>query len=143
MINLITEQHDLTVYQVHKLMCTDKIRFNPRKTFWTDAIQSRFIDSMLVRLPLPVFYVRSDSKKTNQWRTIDGYQRLISIQKFYSNVLRLTGLQLTDFDGYSFKDLPGNYRDIFENHIILQFYCILPSSPVIIDSIIQSRVNQD
>ncbi|MXZ22173.1 MAG: DUF262 domain-containing protein, partial [Caldilineaceae bacterium SB0665_bin_25] len=47
---------------------------------WDEGAQSRLIESMLLRIPLPAFYL--DASDENEWLVIDGHQRLTAIYKF-------------------------------------------------------------
>jgi hypothetical protein len=41
---------------------------------WSKSVMSRLIESILLRLPLPVFYF--DASNDNKWLIVDGLQRL-------------------------------------------------------------------
>lgn len=45
-----------------------------RKEVWTDEAKSRLIESTLIRIPLPAFYV--DATNEDCWLVVDGLQRL-------------------------------------------------------------------
>ena len=45
--------------------------------------QSRLIESILIRFPLPAFYF--DGSDKNKWLVVDGLQRLSSIRNFVLN----------------------------------------------------------
>ena len=85
--------------------------FQRKAGIWSEVKQSRLIESLVLRIPLPSFYVSEDDKE--EWEVVDGVQRLTAISRFVqpqsaNQALRLTGLEYlkNDFDGYRFKDLP-------------------------------------
>lgn len=93
--------------------------FQRHPGIWTLVGQSRFIESMLLRIPLPAFYMYATDD--NKWLVIDGLQRLTAINEFYNNKLCLTGLEyLTDLNGKKYEEIPRNYqRRILETQIIV------------------------
>lgn len=54
--------------------------FQRKAGIWTDGAQSRLIESILVRIPLPAFYM--DATDDEQWIVVDGLQRLTTLKKF-------------------------------------------------------------
>jgi hypothetical protein len=79
---------------------------------WNSRSQSRLIESMLLRIPLPTFYAAEvDDEK---WAVVDGIQRLSTIARFVSpeligsEPLHLRGLQyLKRYQGFTYEELPG------------------------------------
>ncbi|GAF80954.1 unnamed protein product, partial [marine sediment metagenome] len=55
-----------------------------REIVWTDADQTRFIDSLVKQLPIPSMCFSLDYK-TQKWQVIDGLQRMWSIIRFLSD----------------------------------------------------------
>lgn len=94
--------------------------FQRRANLWTDIKKSRLIESILLRIPLPVFYFADQGN--DAWLVIDGLQRLSSIRQFVldkEEPLRLTGLEyLTDLENKTWDQLPRNYVRRFEEHEI-------------------------
>lgn len=59
------------------------IRLNPnfqRKEVWNDERKSQLIESLILKIPIPMFYVSSDEK--SNWTVVDGLQRLSTIRDF-------------------------------------------------------------
>lgn len=79
--------------------------FQRKKNLWSVEQQSRLIESMIVRIPLPSFYF--DAAQDDMLVVVDGIQRLYSIQRFVvDKELKLTGLEyLKDFEGKGYDDL--------------------------------------
>ena len=87
--------------------------FQRNPGIWTERNQSRLIESLLLRIPLPHFYV-AEQEDGDKWAVVDGIQRLTAIARFIdpasidAKPLRLRGLEyLTDYDGAAYADLPG------------------------------------
>lgn len=75
-----------------------------REDTWEDDRKSRFIESLLMGLPIPFlfFWEKSDGKL----EIVDGSQRLRTIQQFINNELTIGELtELTELQGLQFKDL--------------------------------------
>ncbi|MGW7127844.1 DUF262 domain-containing protein [Streptomyces bobili] len=89
--------------------------FQRRAGIWTDEKQSRLVESLLLRIPIPSFYAAE--QKDGSWAIVDGIQRLTSIARFVDArtvggpPLRLKGLEyLRNFDGAGFQDLSGKLQ---------------------------------
>lgn len=73
-------------------------KFQRKEGLWTDEQQSRLIESILIRFPLPVFYF--DGSDPNKWQVIDGLQRLTSLKRFMvTKELKLTSLEFLKLEG--------------------------------------------
>ncbi|WP_433539805.1 DUF262 domain-containing protein [Streptosporangium sandarakinum] len=89
--------------------------FQRKAGIWNEKHQSRLIESLLLRIPLPTLYASED--EDDVWTIVDGIQRLTAIRRFVdpSGVGRerlfLQGLEyLQDYDGCAFEDLPGRLQ---------------------------------
>lgn len=86
--------------------------FQRRAGIWTEERQSRLIESLLLRIPLPTLYAAEDELET--WAIVDGIQRLTTIARFIDpesireSRLVLTGLEYLgkEFDGCAYPSLP-------------------------------------
>lgn len=70
-----------------RMQSTGKLELQPdfqRDVVWNADDQSRFIDSLVKQLPIPSMCFSLDYK-TQNWKVIDGLQRMSSIVKFLSN----------------------------------------------------------
>lgn len=99
--------------------------FQRHAGIWTEQNQSRLIESMLLRIPLPTFYAAEASD--DKWIIVDGIQRLSTIARFidplliYAQPLVLTGLDyLEEYEGKEFKDLSGRLQTrLLESEVVL------------------------
>lgn len=77
-----------------------------REFVWDKRKQSRFIESLLVNIPIPYLFVADNEEKDARLEIIDGTQRIRTLDSFCSNELRLEGLEfLPALNGFCFKDL--------------------------------------
>ena len=83
-----------------------------REMTWDEDRQSKFIESVLLGLPVPYIYVADlmesiESEDLARLEIIDGTQRIRTLARFISNKLRLNGLENLDkLNGFVFGDLP-------------------------------------
>lgn len=95
----------------------DKTLYVPdyqREFVWDNKKQSRFIESVLLGVPLTPFLVSEDDD--SRFEIIDGSQRIRTLIAFYDNTLRLRKLEkLSRFNSAKFKDLPTRIQRSFEN----------------------------
>lgn len=94
---------------------------------WDDRRRSRLIESLLLRIPIPSFYVSADER--NLWRVVDGVQRISTIHRFARNEFPLRGLEyLAAFEGKRHDGLPrALQRRIEETEF--GFHIVEPGTP--------------
>jgi Protein of unknown function DUF262 len=79
-----------------------------REMVWTPKQQSRFIESILIKLPVPFIFAADvgQGDREGTLEIIDGSQRIRTLDNFLSNKLELVGLKkLTQAIGMRFSDL--------------------------------------
>ena len=109
-----------------------------RDYLWSPLKASRLIESLILRIPIPVFYLAE--QKDGKIIVVDGLQRLFSFKSFYNNEFRLTGLNNKQLEGKYFDDLPVLYQErINDTNLIL--YILDPKAPERIRLDIFDRVN--
>ncbi len=93
-----------------------------RRYVWTKPQASRFVESLLLGLPVPgIFLYREDD--TRKLTVIDGQQRILTLKYFYDGVLGdgklffLSGLA-SRFEGKYYKDLEPKDRRKLDDSII-------------------------
>lgn len=88
-----------------------------RDLTWPDEHQSRFIESVLMGLPIPLLFLADVTGQEGRAEIVDGSQRVRTLARFMNNELRLSGLkQLTKLNGFTFSDLPQIRQRRFGRH---------------------------
>lgn len=83
--------------------------FQRRLGIWTHGKRSRLVESLLLRIPIPVFYAAADAE--DAWSVVDGIQRLSTLDGYVKNEYKLRGLQyLQTFEGKYYSELPRNLQ---------------------------------
>lgn len=119
---------------------------------WKQKHKSRFIESLMLNLPIPLFYF--DETEDKNWRVIDGLQRISTLEHFVlggkqyetlsgnKDALILDDLEFkTEFNGLTWDKLP---RDIQRRIEVCQvtINLIQKGTPEEVKYSIFSRINQ-
>lgn len=105
---------DLVLSRIRTQMIDLAPDFQRRADIWNQKHQSRLIESLLLRIPLPTLYASED--EGDVWTIVDGIQRLTTIGRFMDpssigrDRLTLQGLEYLDYNGCTFDDLPGRLQ---------------------------------
>lgn len=90
------------------------IPYYQREFIWDKDIQSKFIESVLLDIPIPTIFVAETSD--GQMEIIDGSQRIRTLHAFKMNELTLQGLPyLSKINGYIYERLPEMLKRKFNN----------------------------
>ena len=114
--NMIKIRRDpFTISELVDKMEHGEIRFDTpfqrRPDLWDEVKQSRLIESLLLKLPLPAFYFDETDidKEAEVWNVIDGLQRCSVFKNFIvDKTMRLRDLEFLskEYDGKTFDELP-------------------------------------
>ena len=89
-----------------------------REDTWEPARKPRFIESLLMGLPIPFLFFW-ESPKSGQLEIVDGSQRLRTIKQFISGDLIFGELdELSELQGMKFTDLPESRQRKIKNRSI-------------------------
>ncbi|HHX8605556.1 DUF262 domain-containing protein [Vibrio sp. Vb2704] len=131
-----TEQR--TVKNVVERITNDRFKLDPdfqRAFVWTSSMQSKLIESCLMRIPLPVFYVAED--EDGRIVVVDGLQRLTTFFRFLKDEFPLRGLGI---NGKRFSELPIKLQERIEDTQLI-FYILDEKAPERAKLDIFDRVN--
>lgn len=114
--------------------------FQRRKDLWDSTRQSRLIESVLLRLPIPSFYF--DEQDDDKWQVVDGLQRINTIKRFViDNTLALENLEfLIQFNGYTYDKLPRDLQRRIKSFPIV-VYLIQKETPEKVKYTLFRRIN--
>ena len=74
---------------------------------WDEKRQSKFIESIIIGLPIPYIFVADVKDKDGRLEIVDGSQRVRTLAAFMKNELKLVNLKkLTELNGFQYSDLP-------------------------------------
>lgn len=153
-IDVTTESRSLDV--LLKRLANHQIDLDPdfqrSRGIWNDAKKSLLIESLLLRIPLPTFYVaevQNDDEDLgdDRWAVVDGIQRLSTVAQFVQPKvlglppLRLTGLEyLKSETNKTFAELSTSLQlRVLESQFTIQV--IRRSTPEAVKLNIFARIN--
>ena len=120
--------------------------FQRRRGIWNDQRQSRLIESILLKIPLPTLYAAENEQE--EWAIVDGIQRLTAIVRFVDpDIINDTRLLLQsleylgrDFNGKTFAHLPPRLmRRLLETELVV--HVIRHGTPDAVKDNIFARIN--
>lgn len=90
-----------------------------RNFTWEKSRQCKFIESVLMGLPIPFLFGYVDPEQEDRTVIVDGVQRLSTLRAFIYEGLKLTGLEkLYELNGFTFNDLSQLQKRRLKRRII-------------------------
>ncbi len=112
MRQIISQKIDLPISTLPE-MIKDQINLNPefqRRDRWDVEKQSRFIESIIMNVPIPPVFLGED--QYGSYVVLDGRQRLTAIDDFLKNAFKLKALQVwEDLNGQNYLELQKRKLD--------------------------------
>lgn len=114
---LQTDKLDMSFGEIMSMYEREEIIINPdfqRLYRWTDYQKTRFIESIIIGIPIPPIFVAEDNK--GRWELVDGLQRLSTILSFFGNLRTIPeknnwilgdGDLIKTLEGYDSSSLPN------------------------------------
>ena len=113
---LLIRHEGRTVHDVLRRIGQGQYVMDPdfqRDFIWNEFKQSKLIESVLMRIPLPVFYLAEDAQ--GRMVVVDGLQRLSTFNRFVGGGLRLRLQDQAELNGKYFNDLSPKLQNRVED----------------------------
>jgi hypothetical protein len=113
---LLIRSDPKSVFEIVRRIDKGSFVMNPefqRAFIWDTAKQSKLIESVLMRIPLPVFYLAEDL--VGRMIVVDGLQRLFTFNRFLKNELKLHLPGQTELHGKYFRELSPKLQNRVED----------------------------
>jgi uncharacterized protein with ParB-like and HNH nuclease domain len=116
-----TDSYSMSIGEIINLYKEGELELTPayqRLFRWEDEHKSKFIESILLGIPLPPIFVAQ--KEGGKWSIVDGLQRISTILQLTGELddkppLRLTTTKkLPSLDGFTWETLPEDVRRILK-----------------------------
>jgi hypothetical protein len=117
---IFTDKTDPPISDLHKRYQDGDLILDPifqRRKVWDEIRASRLIESVMLEVPLPVFYLAESNDGSEE--VIDGQQRLNAFFRFLENDYALRGLKaLPESNGKKYKDLEKPVQKLIRKYPI-------------------------
>ena len=126
---LLIRHETRTIFDVNRRIGQNNYIMDPdfqRDFIWPKDKQSKLIESVIMRIPLPVFYLAEDDR--GRMVVVDGLQRLSTFQQFFDGKLKLDLPGREELHHKSFSDLSPKLQNRLEDFNLI-FYIIDPKVP--------------
>jgi hypothetical protein len=113
---LMIRTESRTVHDVLRRIKREDYIMDPdfqRDFVWSEEKQSKLIESVLMRIPLPVFYFAEN--EDGKHVVVDGLQRITTFVRFVDNKFKLILPESPDLNGKRFADLPVKLTNRIED----------------------------
>lgn len=122
--DLLIRNESRTIHDVCRRIDQGNFVMDPefqRDFIWPEDKQSRLIESVIMRIPLPVFYMAEDDE--GRMMVVDGLQRLSTFQRFIKDGLELRLPDRHELHRRKFSALPSKLQNRIEDCNLI-FYVI-------------------
>ena len=122
--DLLIRHENRTIHDVTRRISQDNYVMDPdfqRDFIWPEDKQSKLVESVIMRIPLPVFYMAEDND--GRMVVVDGLQRLSTFNRFVKDELKLRLPGRNELDGKTFSSLESKLQNRVEDCNLI-FYII-------------------
>ena len=122
--DLLIRHESRTIHDVIRRINQGNYVMDPdfqRDFIWPEDKQSKLIESVIMRIPLPVFYMAENDG--GRMVVVDGLQRLSTFQRFLAGELKLRLPEREELNGKKFSDLESKLQNRVEDCNLI-FYTI-------------------
>ena len=122
--DLLIRHENRTIHDVIRRIDQSNYVMDPdfqRDFIWPEHKQSKLIESVIMRIPLPVFYMAEDDE--GRMVVVDGLQRLTTFHRFLKDELQLMLADRKELNELRFSDLPSKIQNRVEDCNLI-FYII-------------------
>lgn len=113
------DRMDMSFGEIMNMYDANEIIISPefqRAFRWEKETQTRFIESLLLGIPIPPIFVAETEE--NVWELVDGLQRLSTVLSFFgklrdaekNNLVLEKGSILSELEGISINNMPMNFK---------------------------------
>ncbi len=115
--NIKTDSYSMSIGEIINLYKDEELELNPafqRLFRWDDEQKSRFIESMLLGIPIPSIFVAQ--KEGGVWSIVDGVQRISTLLQLTGELKNYPPLKLTttkklpSLEGFEWENLPDEIK---------------------------------
>lgn len=118
--SLSTDRLDMSFGEILSMYEREEIVIDPdfqRLFRWDLEQQTRFIESILLGIPIPPIFVAEDNE--GRWELVDGLQRTSTILSFFgilktipekNNWLLLEGERVPSLEGFNINNIPNKFK---------------------------------
>lgn len=118
--SLSTDRLDMSFGEILSMYEREEIVIDPdfqRLFRWDLEQQTRFIESILLGIPIPPIFVAEDNE--GKWELVDGLQRTSTILSFFgilktipekNNWVLLEGERVPSLEGFNIKNIPNKFK---------------------------------
>ncbi len=113
---MLIRQETRTIYEVLRRIDQGSYVMDPdfqRDFIWDETKQSKLIESVMMRIPLPVFYLAEDEQ--GRMLVVDGLQRLSTFHRFLNGGHQLRLQNRPVLHGKKFHDLTAKLQNRIED----------------------------
>jgi hypothetical protein len=132
-----------SIFELHRSWKNRVLRLDPdfqREFVWDSRRKVKLVESVLARIPLPVFYLSEENEE--ETLVIDGQQRLTTLFSFMDGGFELKGLELLpELNGHRFATLEGRAQRRFES-TPLTCFIVQPGTSANVKFQIFERLNE-